>query len=293
MGSDGRKPSFTVRVVHRQESVTPSPDRFWEPFRLIVGAESPPGAAVPRSARQFETALLRNFDQALTRRALEFRSVRLKGRAGKEPFDEPAAFAFQPHDLEYGSLTFPVDIVGVAALTRLLFGDPDLVLAFLDTCVPDAFLECVGAGPANLPLQISVTPGETLEAALAAGGPEASQGGGKGTWSDVMAKAQRVFWLLPTVLALLVLYVAAGMLTGERDRIEARYVALDARERQLQTGHEERIAKLEATTLELVKQLRAPTDKLAVEACCPVCCLPPKCPAQAPVTPRPKPSCTK
>ncbi|MGB8421433.1 hypothetical protein [Paraburkholderia sp.] len=69
--------------------------------------------------------------------------------------------------------------------------------------------------------------------------------------------------LLPTILALGVLFVAASMINSERDRLKDREAGLDVREKSLDIREKDmrasgdaQNARLEAMTVELVRQLR-------------------------------------
>jgi len=280
--------SFTVRVIRDSEKTAPSLDSqtdlrklFWSGFAYQGRFASADGAAEPRL---FELQLRSNFDRAMTRQAFDFRRAHAAGVGDLSNAPPPASFAFRVGELRYSSLEFTVGIVGLHALYKYFFSDPTLVLAFLELCSPPAFTEALWpiAGQVPSDLTFAVAPALGLGAALSTLG---AQGQGPGTttlgatpatpgWPAVLQKAQTFWWLLPTVLALIVLYIAISAVHSERDRQQARQAALDARANQLDGALKERVKALEALPLELIKQLK---EVPAKEPCCPACCVAKTC----------------
>lgn len=279
------RPSFAVKVTTPGRSHPQGRSDFWDALLSRPAA----GAAVAYDDR-FERDLREKFGPKLVNEARLFRESRLKDYPRHGPAGLPG-FSFRVHNIRYGSLFFDVPVIGAGALAKYFFSDPDLVLAFLNTCVPQAFCSSVGMTQRggveievfeNDALINAIQPRVSIDTA-AAGPPQ------KATWADVMRRASQIAWLLPIILALAVLYVAAGMLSAERDRIHAREAALDGRTQQLQKSYDERIAKIEALTLDLVKQLRLAEDRKS-DTCCPVCCpVPQQCNPHPPPKKKPSP----
>ena len=212
-----------------------------------------------------ERALRQKFGPKLVDQARSYRENKLKDHLRDERAT-PADFSFEVRTIRYGSLFFGVDVVGVGELLKYLFNDPELVIAFLEECVTLAFASSVGSDPKKA--SVEVFPNNALTNAI----QQRAAGGAihKGTWAEALRLASQIPMLMPVVLALAVLFVAAGMLSAERDRVHAREAALDGRTQQLQKSYDERIAKIEALTLDLVKQLRLPKEEPKADICCPM-----------------------
>jgi len=278
--------AFTV-LVRRQPSpgsadAKADPRRqFWSGFEYRRSVSSV-DADLPAL---FEQELRTNFDRAMTRQAFAFRRARAAETGDSSNLPPPASFAFRVGEFRYGSLEFTVGIVGLQALYKYFFSDPALVLAFLEACSPTAFTEALypfgGLVPSDL--NFAVTPAAGLAATLATmpgPGPAAhpvaagTAGAAPQGWGAVLHKVQSIWWLLPTVLALVVFYIAISAVDAERGRQQARQAALDARAGQLDAALRDRVKELETLTLELAKQL---VQAQAKEPCCPACCVPRAC----------------
>lgn len=278
---------FSVRVTAatREYGSAPSglsPLDFWfnsfEPPKGLSKVDSVPATVFVDAA---ERQLANEFPLHLLDEARRFRGTR--SWATKAPTVEPA-FSFRVSNIRYGSLFFEVSVSSVSALVKYLHDDPELVLAFLDLCVPRAFEDTFQFNLPGRPV-IDTAPDAAFERALTEAEARPSDKGGpsgKTTWGDVFQRASQIAWLLPTVLALVVLYVGAGLLSAERDRIHAREAALDGIGQQLRSSDENRITKLEALTLSLVQQVRSVKEDPKVTPCCHACCSVPQCPLQPP-----------
>lgn len=285
---------FTVRVTSKEQRPRDlSTDlgaamEFWFEFDGPNFLATGPLGIVEKSdwIAWAEKRLTNDFPRYLLDEAKRFRSSH--SWAANARAVEPA-FSFRVGNIRYGSLIFDASVSSVGALVKYLHDDPELVLAFLDLCVPRAFEDTFNPNSGR-PV-ITTFPGEALQRALTEAGAspsdkekESKGPSGKTTWSEVFQRASQVAWLLPTILALVVLYVGAGMLSAERDRVHARETALDGIGKQLHSSDEDRISKLEALTLSLVQQARSVKDDPKVMPCCPACCPVAQCQQPAPAS---------
>ncbi len=269
-------------------------------FKARVGA-----AATSNLGESFWSAIGGSPDQTWTLKTGEaelrtkFPAIlarRLVAASGR-PAAEAGELRFEVRDIRYGSIEFLIALSSIKAFAGLFAGvPPDLVLKIVETCVVESFRETIGGRP---PSEATVTPSSELLLALS---PTASQKK-SGSWADVLnASLGKVFWLVPTLLALGAWLVAMSAMDGDAKRAHAREsdLAKHYRERESELARnqkvvfdllKERVDKLEALTLDMSKQLGQPADaaSTACTACCstPCCCTvrtDPKPPATPPAT---------
>ncbi|MGB8421431.1 hypothetical protein [Paraburkholderia sp.] len=188
-------PAFTVavRAVERARIAPPTTADaradFWDSyfdFSYLGAADG-------------ENRLLTDFGAALVREAKDFRRQRARETSSNDPGPEAIRFAFQiKPPFSYGSLSFIVAVSGATQLAKFLFNDPDLVLAFLDICVPRAFASAEQQILARA--NFTVTPNEEFNAELNA--PETAVVAAEATleaksnWAEILHEPPRIWWRL-------------------------------------------------------------------------------------------------
>ncbi|OXC79339.1 hypothetical protein [Caballeronia sordidicola] len=231
---------------------------FWRDILSTYGldatSEVDPGS--------WETSFRRNFCGSLIKQATAYREARtVESKDGVGSGTPEMAFEFTIDNLRYGSLLFDVSILGIGSFLKFFSDKPELVMSFLEAGVPTAFDDSIGM-PSSGQKDVAIYPSPDFEKALITpsdGDPVEPQSPTKKvTWNDVVQKSSQIAWLLPTVLALVVLYVAMGMTSNEEQHLHARETALDAEAKELRAANNARVEKLDALTLDLIKQLRAP-----------------------------------
>jgi hypothetical protein len=197
--------------------------------------------------------------------------------------------------VRYGSLEFLVGGAGVAAFASMVQSvGPAVALMLIEACVQDSLEATFDVSARDATVQLR---SGSFGAPPSTAGP--GTGAAQGTWGQVLSAAPKVFWLLPTLLALIVLWVELTGVHSHMERIARRETELGKMQEALSATWEARIKQLEALNADLVKQLRVPpADQKESTACgCIPCCVnPPACPPSPPDppragTPRRLPSC--
>lgn len=256
------KPGFTVRLTFDNHSrADDARHRFWS--ECLNNPATPPS---DEDIERLEQRFRQLFPEALMYQVIEFKRKLQRSHVIQKNME----FTFKLDNLSYSSLFFDVSILGVTPFLKLFFNNPDVILALLDTSVPKAFNATVPFPIAQMP-RSRVFPNVALEKAFqtADGVPVSDskeEPSEKQGWAGVLQRAAQIPFLIPLVLSLAVLYVAASLINGERDRLKEREAALDARDKEVRVTNDARIAKLETLTLDLVRQLRAEKSSPASDA---------------------------
>jgi len=262
-------PGFTVRLSTDYDSYGGEID---DPRRAFWAHCLENNEFTEEQIREIERELARRFSNALINEAASFRYA----RQPSSDLHPRMAFTFKFENLRYGSLLFDVSILGIGPFMSFFFNNPDVVSAFLELAVPEAVSEAIPYAMRGSRPGCAVYPNTALEAAFKS--VEGNDGQSQSDipmsgWAKVFQLSTRIPFFIPLILSLVVLYVAASFVSGERDRIslretrlDSREARLDDREKDIRSGIEDRTGKLETLTLELVKQLRAEKPSPASDA---------------------------
>jgi len=105
--------------------------------------------------------------------------------------------------VRYGSLEFLVGGAGVAAFASMVQSvGPAVALMLIEACVQDSLEATFDVSARDATVQLR---SGSFGAPPSTAGP--GTGAAQGTWGQVLSAAPKVFWLLPTLLALIVLSV--------------------------------------------------------------------------------------
>ena len=209
---------------------------------------------------EYHARFVANFGKALFEQAMRLRSEKTQRGDASAPASSHPAFEFRVHNVRYGSLLFSVEILGLGSLVKYLLGEPELVLALIHAGVAPAFASATGIGDAQQRLDFATTLSPQLRSTLMASTstgaqPNPIRPAESAGWATVgRLLVQHAPYLMPIVLAFIVLAIAYSGLSLERDRLLARESALGAREGKLIDAATARASALEAVTLQLIEQ---------------------------------------
>lgn len=272
---------LNVRVTRVGERFSEREARsaFWEP--LIDRILERQGEA-PRTAPR---PLIENLERRL--KVILGRNLRAEligyftaqpfghGRGGREPILVASGLPTKYHTLlplvgleftniGYGSLDLTLDITGIKNLVDLFDGNFDLFMMFMQTYLPTAF--GASLSELNIPdedFQFDICPTSSLLSAFAA-----PAGGRPAPTNTDRSYRMQAMWLLtnfslvvPVLVALFIMYVAATQIARERDNVDALRRDLSSREEAFVKVVTDRSIELEKSQSELVKTLKAPSPQ--------------------------------
>ncbi len=204
-------------------------------------------------------------------------------------------FEFKVLELRYGSLLALIGVDQIHAFTAAVASiGPEVLLPLILSCAEETFEEVTGVHRTAS----EVVPGVVLKSAMNAHQPAAAAvPQDKPTWGGVIVAMQRSFWLVPLLLALLVLWVAMTALEGHNTRLNERQAKVDEALLAIVEKSATRIDSVETLTVKLIEQLSKERESQAAENCaCTVCCPAPapcpKPPGKPPVV-KPAPLCKR
>lgn len=240
---------------------------FWRSIRRQ--AENPPLAAVD-GERLLDANFIDNFRKRLDHV--------LAARLGKE--EKADSLDLRLLGFRYGSLELLIGSSNLQTLAGLLASwGPGLLTELIQTCGAEAFVEATGASAGEPEVVLSAEMRAWLHARR---GMEAIDAAPRTTdakpaaWSGVLTQALRVPWLVPMLLALAVCWVAYSGWIGQLDKVQQREAAFLQAQGAALGAYKDRIAQLEALSLDLLKKQgdppRQPVANPAVCTCVPACC---------------------
>lgn len=264
-----------VRVTHpgyRGGERHDARDAFWYPLIREIepirpDRDIPPVDLIEARLRQnlgrhLHNALIAYFSGADMRRLAEHASVQAAheerpARTGLLP--QHAALlplvSFQLRQIEYGSLDLALEIAGIQQLAKLFDGNFDVFMMFMEGYLPVAFEETLAPFHIDTEfLLFEAVPSQAVFADFAS----ASRPSVAARMRD-KAESMRLLvngtLVIPVLLALAVLYVAAKNVAQERGELAALRKELSVRELTLAKSAIERAAQLERAQLEMIRLL--------------------------------------
>lgn len=180
-------------------------------------------------------------------------------------------------NISYGSLDLTLEIIGLNHLVDLFDSNFDLFSMFMQVYLPTAFCKSFH----NLSLdeedfQFDVLPTPRLISAFSASSeilpPVVSSGPTEVTGNSDQSARVKTMWLLtnytlvvPVLLSLGVIYVAARQVAEERSELHALRKDLSSREQAFVETAVERLVEIEKLQSELIEKLAPSTSKISTE----------------------------
>ncbi len=229
---------IAIRSRHVDEK-EPSPDKMENQLKLNFGI-------------QLRNRLHEHFFNAWGQHR-EFKNVHMTTEEAEQRKHLSLIF-FELKDIKYGSLDFSVEIAGFNHLVKLFDGNFNLLEMFLNAYVPSAFsrsIEYWDLAPAEYQVAIPELMREAFHKVQ-------SLPSGHAITDSFPLADQRVRWIwmitngslvVPVVLSLAVLFVAAKLLDQDRISLLARFDAVQKKEDALLQAQSERLQDLEEAFL--------------------------------------------
>jgi len=182
---------------------------------------------------------------------------------------------FETHIDGYQSLEISVGIAGLQQLANVFDGNFELFLMFLNAYVPDAFNDTLYRWDIRDKFRYEVVPDKETNLAFDRIGRDSSTIVGEAGDSSAVGARARLAWIVantsfvvPVILALVVLFVVYRSLDEERDLLSERMDAILARQDAIIELQNKRVASLQKLEDFLIEQFLEDAKKTVPEWQC-------------------------